>query len=118
MITLKWSDIVNPTFLSVVQSLINTKLPTETTIKVLRIAKKVNDERTLVLSVLDKNKDNLEEQKKALETSFQVDCSKIPSEHLKGLLLSVNELLALEQLLSDAEVLYPKEEEKPTEAVV
>lgn len=126
-IELTWRDIRHNVFLSVIQRMIEARLPFEVTTKMLMIAKKINDERALanvVSSRMEKEftevvkeegkpdyrkiKEDVKEEyekelTKFMEHKFQVRTPPFPSIMLKKLELSVNELLAIRPLLSDAD---------------
>lgn len=142
-IELTWGDIRNNVFLAIIQRMIDSKLPFEVTVKMLLVAKKINDERALanvVLAKMEKEytkvvkeegkpeyREVLEEKKAEYEAeyakyithTFTVRTPKFPSIALKKLELTVNELLAIRPLLSDADDLFGEVEEvveeKPTE---
>ena len=103
MIKLTWGEINNPVFLKAMQHLMNSRVLAETTIKLLTIARAINNEKTLVNMFLDKHKGNDEELKKGAENSFSIKVNPISSIHLREVKLSVGELLAIAPLLEDAD---------------
>ncbi len=146
MITLTWADIRNPVFVGILQRMINSPMPFEVSVKLLTLAKKVNDERTLsnvMFAKLEKEytevvkvegqpdnrrfKEGMavkgsEEFAKASNHKFSVRLSPIKSILLQGVVLTVNELLAIKPLIEDAddlgleEAAYDEHEQKKAES--
>lgn len=126
---LKYGDVRNPTFLEIVQRMINEKLPLPVTAKMLNLAKQINDERLIVNGLIDKlvrdksevvkedgNPDlfKIKESEQATfnqefqelnDTIIQTTLEQIEPSQLKTLELSVNELLAIAPLLVGGEEL-------------
>lgn len=127
MITLTWADVRNPVFVGILQRMIQSKLPFEVTVKLLTLAKKVNDERTLSNVMFDRLEKEytevvMEEGKpqyrkfkdgkgmeaqaelaKANNHKFSVKMTPIHSSLLRAMTLDVNELLAIKPLIEDAD---------------
>ena len=112
MIELTWGDIKSPVFIGVLQRMIASKMPFEVTVKLLALAKRINDELTLCGVTGEKiekdyagNPLELEaELKKLFSHKFQTRISPIPSAKLQSLELNVNELLAIRSILEDKEL--------------
>lgn len=112
MIELTWGDIKSPVFMGVLQRMIESKMPFDVTVKLLSLAKTINDEITLCNVTGEKvTKDHRSdpvqlnaEYGKLLSHKFQVKLNPIPSGRLTGIELSVNELLAIRPLLEDRDL--------------
>jgi len=118
MIKLTWGEINNPVFMQAFQHLMNSRVPGETTIKLLTLARRINNEKTLINAFADKYKGNKEELEKGVSHEFEIKVPLIPSLHLKNVSLSVGELLSLAPLLEDADDILPPTEEPLTNSEV
>lgn len=143
MIKLKWGDVNNRMFTQALNKLVRNSLPMDVTIKLLNIAEKCNKEETLMKVVFDKlNKEHskkdetgkmviennqvifksdeakLEFEKgfqEAMDHEFKIRINKFPSEALKNVHMTVQELWALKPLLSDGDMLLISDEEEKDE---